>query len=358
MMLHYHIYQDCFSDSHMNDIWSEKSAISTWLKVEKALALAQSNLGIIPVSAYEAINKITYANFDQRTLQQDMQFVGRPIVGLIQQMQQMLKEHGKFVHYKTTTQDIIDTALMIQTQHSLTYITEQCQKICAYLDTLIYTYGQTDIMGRTNGQHAIPMKLQTKLQVWKSEITRRLQVIQDVEIRCLCVQIGGAVGELSDYTAKEKHKLKQEMAGILHLQTADPHWQNARDNVMDIIQSMGTLCASLCKIAHNVNLLSSTDIGEMHTSYVQGQGASSCMPHKKNQRISEFMEITARLGRQRSEQIGELSLHQHERSGGVWLGEWIIIPETFLYTSGALKWGVQLFENLHIHTDKMAQICN
>lgn len=354
-MLHYTIYNSCFSHPEMAEIWSEKSTICTWLQVEKTLAHAQFKLEIIPVSAYKAINKISYEQLNLQALQGDMLLVGRPIVGLIKQMRKLTGTHGDKVHFNATTQDIIDTALMIQIKQSVQHIKTQCDTLIAEIDRLIHQHADVRIMGRTNGQHAVPMRLVTKLQVWQSELTRRYTVLQDIERCSLCVQIGGAVGELSDYDMDTAHALKQKMASLLGLHAVSPHWQNARDMGLDMMHAVGALCASLCKIAHNINLLSSSDIGEMSESYVNGQGASSTMPHKKNQRSSEFMEITARLGRQRTEQMGELSLHQHERSGGVWLGEWLIIPETLLLTSGALKWGVNLFENLHIHADTMSE---
>lgn len=143
------------------------------------------------------------------------------------------------------------------------------------------------------------------------------------------------------------------VAKALGLGVTDPHWQNARDGVSDIVTALGTLCATLCKIAHNLNLLSSSDIGELSETHVTGKGASSSMPHKRNQRASEFAEAVARLGRQRSEQIGELTMHQHERSGGVWICEWLVVPEVFLLTSGALAWSEQMLSSVHINADIM-----
>ncbi|MCV0424510.1 MAG: hypothetical protein K5905_03475 [Roseibium sp.] len=135
----------------------------------------------------------------------------------------------------------------------------------------------------------------------------------------------------------------------------DPHWQNARDGLCDITSALGSLCATLCKIAHNINLLASSDVGEVSESYTHGRGASSAMAHKRNQRASEFAEALARLGRQRSEQMGELTLHQHERSGGVWIGEWLLIPEVFLLTSGALFWIHNMFAGLEFHKTRMSE---
>jgi 3-carboxy-cis,cis-muconate cycloisomerase len=143
------------------------------------------------------------------------------------------------------------------------------------------------------------------------------------------------------------------LAEALGLGAVEPHWQNARDGVADTVSSLGALCATICKIAHNINLLSSSDIGEVCECHENGKGASSSMHHKRNQRASEFAEAVARLGRQRSEQIGELIMHQHERSGGVWVGEWLVVPEVFLLSSGALSWAKRMLTDLRVNEDQM-----
>ena len=211
------------------------------------------------------------------------------------------------------------------------------------------------MIGRTNGQYAMPMSFATKLGVWSAELTRRREAIAQARGRGLLVQVGGLVGDLSAYEEGAGEALKCKMAKTLNLKTADPHWQNARDGLADIVTALGMLCATLSKICHNINLLSSSDIQEVHEGYAQGKGASSSMAHKTNQRASEFGEAVARLGRQRAEQIGELTLHQHERSGGVWIAEWIVVPEVFLLTSGALAWSERLFLDLNVDRAAMGR---
>jgi len=189
--------------------------------------------------------------------------------------------------------------------------------------------------------------------VWIGELGRRRQALEEAAARGLLVQIGGPVGDLSGYDSESGAALKKSVASEFGLGIADPHWQNARDGVADIITALGALCAALCKIAHNINLLASSDIGEVAEGHTEGRGASSSMAHKRNQRATEFAEAVARLGRQRSEQILETGLHQHERSGGVWIAEWVIVPDVFLLSSGALMWAERLFDGLQVNDGRM-----
>lgn len=345
-MLEFGLYRDCFSSADMRAIWSEHATISAWLKIEQTLARCQAATGLIPSEAAAAVEAISVSDLDHYQLQTDMALVGRPIVGLVRQLRALVGSQAEFVHYRATTQDIMDTAMALQMVHGLAHIRDGIALVMAELDRHIADHGSTMMIGRTNGQHAVPIRLATKLQVWKSELERRLAGLSDAAGRGLNAQIGGPVGDLQAYESGDGHKIKHAVAAALGLNTVEPHWQSARDGVAEIITALGALCATLCKIAHNVNLLSSSDIAELCERPENGKGASSAMAHKQNQRASEFGEAVARMGRQRAEQIGELTLHEHERSGGAWIAEWIVVPETFLLTSGALEWSDRMFQSL------------
>ncbi len=356
-MLDYRIYRNCFSSAEMRRIWSEPATIAAWLKVEQILSRCQADLNLIPTEAAVAIEAVGISDLDTEALAAEMDLVGRPIVGLVKQIRSLVRAHADHVHHRATTQDIMDTAMVMQIKLGLAEIEIGVNRLLELLDGHIRDYPSTILMGRTNGQHAVPMKLATKLEVWRSELARRNKALEQASGRGLNVQIGGPVGDLRGYENGEGERVKAAVAESLGLGSVAPHWQNARDGIADVVTALGSLCATLCKIAHNINLLSSSDIAEISEVHANGKGASSSMHHKRNQRASEFMEAVSRLGRQKAEQIGEFTLHQHERSGGAWIGEWVIVPEVFLLTSGALHWAQALFENLTFHPERMAEHC-
>ena len=355
-MLDWTLYRDSFATETMREIWSEASMIRAWIKVEQTLATCQAEMDLIPTAAAKHINRITADHLDHGALHHDMNLVGRPIVGLVRQLRSLAgTKYGRHVHYRSTTQDVMDTAIAMQMRVGLDEIESSVWTLIGLLDDRAGEHAETMMIGRTNGQYAMPISFATKLGVWSTEVTRRREAIAQARERGLLVQVGGPVGDLSAYDGGAGNALKAKMAETLNLKTTDPHWQNARDGLADIVTALGALCATLCKICHNINLLSSSDIQEVHEGYREGQGASSSMAHKTNQRASEFGEAIARLGRQRAEQIGELTLHQHERSGGVWIAEWIVVPEVFLLTSGALTWCERLFAGLNVNSTSMAR---
>lgn len=355
-MIDYMIYRDCFSSADMRAIWHEQATISAWLKVEQVFAEQQANAGLIPIEAGEAIHALSFDDLNQPALQAEMALVGRPIIGLVKQLRHLLPEYAEHIHFRATTQDIMDTALAMQMKSGLNLIHDAIDRVIAEIERHIAEHPNTRMMGRTNGQHALPLHLATKLGVWRSELSRRAVALEAAAERGVNVQIGGPVGDLQSYEQGVGKKIKQQVANALGLGVIEPHWQNARDGVADIVSALGLLCGTLCKISHNINLLSSSDIGELVEVHFLGKGASSAIADKRNQRASEFGEAVARLGRQRAEQIGELTLHEHERSGGVWIGEWVVVPETFLFTSGALAWTERIFKALVVDREAMERL--
>ncbi|WP_371170840.1 lyase family protein [Aliiroseovarius sp. 2305UL8-7] len=356
-MLDYQIYRNCFSSAEMRRIWSEHATITAWLKVEQVLARCQADLDLIPAEAAAAIELVGISDLDIEALAAEMDLVGRPIVGLVKQLRALVGTQGPHVHFNATTQDIMDTAMVMQMKLGLIEIETVTARLIKLLGDHTKAHSSTIIMGRTNGQHAVPMKLEVKLAVWRSELIRRREALEQAASRGLNVQIGGPIGDLRGYEGDAGEQVKTAVAARLGLGVVEPHWQNARDGIADVVTALGALCATLCKIAHNVNLLSSSDIAEITETHTNGKGASSSMHHKRNQRTSEFMEAVSRLGRQKAEQIGEFTLHEHERSGGAWIGEWVIVPEVFLLASGALQWSQNLFEDLTFHSEVMASRC-
>ncbi|REG82137.1 lyase family protein [Marinomonas pollencensis] len=352
-MLNFSIYKDQFTSAEMQENWSERSTISSWLEAEQALATCQAELNIIPSDVANKLQSLKFEDLNLENLTSEMALAGRPIVGLVKQIRKMVDaDQETFVHYGSTTQDIMDTGLVLQMHRGLELINQQLITLLEKIKRFNVSYGNISMIGRTNGQHAIEITLGAKLNVWLFELKRRHACINEASARGLNVQCGGPVGDLRSVPEGKRLHLKQSLAYTLKLNSVEPHWQNARDGLDEIITALGLLCSSLCKIARNINLLSSSDIGEMFESPQPGKGGSSSMAHKKNQRCSEFMEAIARLGRQQAEAIHETNMHEHERSGGVWISEWLIVPEVFQYTSGALMWANQMFDNLSVDNNK------
>lgn len=348
------IYRHMFCTEQMEAIFGEASTIERIVVAEKAVARAQGKLGIIPATAAKEINRCLDASkIDLDRLHEDTMDVGRPIAGIARQLAEQVGDgHDVWVHYGITTYDIMDTGKVLQLRDGLQAIHAQVRRFREVLTALAAEHRDTVMIGRTNNLHAQPQTFGAKVAVWIEELLRHEERLLEVKKRVLVVQFGGAVGTLASFqpNGMEFRRLVAGELGLGHIQS---NWHNARDGVTELSMHLGNLCASLARIAQNINMLSSTEIGELSEAGKQGRGRSTSMAHKRNPRAAEFAEAVARLGRHRAMGMVEVMGQDHDRCGGTYISEWMLLPETFLLTSGALAWSIDLIDRLEVHADKM-----
>lgn len=350
------LFQDLFSTQRMRGVWSDDAGIAAWLRVEQAIAAAQAELGLIDREAARILCGITPDRIDRARLAEDALLVGRPIVGFVNQLRELVGPNAApYIHRGVTTFDLMDSALVLRARDALAEVDEGIAAVLSRIDAIRERCGDLKMMGRSNHQHAVPMRLDTKLTSWSAELQRRRVALTQAAKTGLMVQFGGPVGELADWPPGTATRLRENLAARLGLGAPASHWQNARDGLAQIVLAAGLLGATLSRIARNVNLLSSTEIGELREEHRSGQGASSAMAHKRNQRASEFSEGLGRATSQSASRISETMLHDHERSGGALIAEWPVMPETFLHLSGALMWSARMFDRLVVDPTRMAE---
>jgi 3-carboxy-cis,cis-muconate cycloisomerase len=201
--------------------------------------------------------------------------------------------------------------------------------------------------GRTNGQHAQPIPFDHKVGLLADEIRRHVERLEGLRHRVLQVQLGGPVGTLT-LRDDRGFALRKAFAEVLGLRTETASWQSSRDSIAETALWLSLIAATIEKMGWTFGNLASSDIGEVRIRGTKGK--SSAMPHKNNPRDAEFTEALARLARQRALSVVETGRHEHERSGGVWIAEWMLVPEVFLLTSACLQRAVTLVQ--HVEPDK------
>lgn len=349
-------YTDMFTSPRMAEAFGERATLARMVDVERAISKVQGELGIIPAAAAAHIVATLSADrLDLARLHADTLDVGRPVVGLQQQLAgQVGAEHAPWVHYGMTTYDIMDTGKVLQVRDGIDIVLAQLRVHRGMLADLARAHRDTVMMGRTNNLHALPITFGGKVAVWVEELLRHEVRILECRPRVEVVQFGGAAGTLASLGTRGM-AFREAMAGELGLGMVWTNWHNARDAMTEICLDLSNLCATLARIAQNINQLSGTDIAEMSERGNVGRGRSSTLPHKKNPRAAEFAEAVARLGRHRGAGMLEVMGQEHDRCGGTYICEWMLLPETFLLTSGALAWGIDLLERLEIHPEKMRE---
>ncbi|EAK9869227.1 adenylosuccinate lyase [Campylobacter sp. LMG 7929] len=348
------LLQDSWSTPAMRAIFSEENRIQKWLDVEAALAKAQAKLGIIPnEAAVEIAKKAHYKFMDMDFIFAEFKKTKHPLVPTVRGLEKACENGlGEYVHFGVTTQDIIDTGIVLQFKEAMALIKQDLKDIAKNLAKIAKEHKNTAMMGRTLALQALPITFGHKVAIWLSELNRHYERIIELEKRLYVGLIVGAVGtkaSLSD-KANEVEKLTLESLG---LEVPDISWQPARDRFIELGYVLGNINATFNKIAHQLLILAHNEIDEIAEPFGKGQVGSSTMPHKRNPAVSENAVTVSNALRANIAILSDIERHEHERDGQVWKMEWKLLPEAFLMLSVVLANMKFVFDDLEVKKDKM-----
>jgi 3-carboxy-cis,cis-muconate cycloisomerase len=347
------IFRDAFGTPSMRAIFSDEAMVTRYVKVEVALAAAEARAGVIPRTAAEAIKRGANAKaIDLAQLKTETDLVGYPIVGLVRQLSKQCGDAGGYVHWGATTQDIMDTATVLQVRDALQIVEADVAAIETALAALARKYRDSVMAGRTHLQHALPVTFGYKAAVWLSMIERHRARIAEIKPRVLVGQFGGAAGTLASLGDKglAVHDALMEELG---LGKASIPWHVARDSLAETVGLLALIAGSLAKIATDVMLMMQTEVGEAFEPYEMGRGSSSTMPQKRNPISCELILAAAKVVRQHAGLMLDAMASDHERATGPWQVEWLAIPEAFMATGSALHQARFMLEGLVVDPERM-----
>ncbi len=348
------IFGDIFSDAKMRAVWSDENRTAKYLDIERALAKVQGELGIIPQEAADEIvkncdiNKIDWAKLKAKTEQ-----IGYPIIAVVNQINALTRDRlGEYCHWGATTQDITDTATVMQIREGLALIESDLAEISHSLAGLSRKYRDTPVIGRSNLQQAIPVTFGFKTASILAGIERHRERLQQLKPRVLVGEFGGACGTLASI---EKGAMETQAGLMRELGLGCPliAWHTVRDNIAEVGAFLGLVGGSLGKIAMDVKLMMQTEVGEVFEPFAQGRGSSSTMPQKRNPISCLYIHANISVVRQHAAALMDAMVADHERSTGPWEIEWVSLPEIFCLLSGALKQTKFVLAGLEVDTAKM-----
>jgi 3-carboxy-cis,cis-muconate cycloisomerase len=347
------IFRDMFGTPAMRDVFSDDGAVARYVAVEVALAVAEARVGLIPNDAAETIRqKADAKSLDVSKLKAETDLVGYPIVGVVHQLAKQCGEAGRYVHWGATTQDIMDTATVLQVRDALALVDADLAAIETALKGLAEKHRSTVMAGRTHLQHALPVTFGYKAAIWLGMMQRHRQRLAELKPRVLVGQFAGAAGTLASLGDKglAVHDALMEELG---LGKATMPWHVARDGLAETVSFLALVAGSLGKIATDVMLMMQTEVGEAFEPFLQGRGSSSTMPQKRNPISCELIVAASRIVRQSAGLMLDAMLADHERATGPWHLEWVALPEAFIASSGALKQGRFMLEGLIVDAGRM-----
>jgi len=350
------VFRDIFTTEKMRAVFSDENRVQKYLDFEAALARAQARLKIIPHEACDEIVRHCDANLiDMAKLKEATERIGYPVLPVVQQLVKLCKDGlGEWCHWGATTQDITDTATIMQIRDALVIVEDDINAIADALAALAKKYRDAPMAGRSNLQQAVPITFGYKMATMLGAFERHKQRLKELKARVLVGEFGGAAGTLSSL-GQDGLKVQDELMNELKLGQPDISWHTVRDRIAEVGCFLGLVTGTCGKIAFDVKLLMQTEVEEVYEPFHQGRGSSSTMPQKRNPISSVYITAQTAMVKQLVSALLEAQIEDHERSTGPWEIEWIALPEIFMLSAGALAQTRFLVSGLQVNEKKMRE---
>lgn len=325
-------------DEEASRYFSVEAEIEAMLEFESALAEVEAQNGIISTDAAAAI-VTSLASFrpDTALLRAGVAKDGVVVPELVRQVRVAIGEpHGQQVHFGATSQDVIDTGLVLRLKAIVEHVGLMLTETIIRLTSLEERFGGRTLTGMTRMQPAIPIKVADRVTAWRAPLKRHQERLLEQSTRLLLVQFGGAAGALEKLGDKGP-AVRAALAEKLGLADA-PQWHSQRDALAEFAGWLSLVSGSLGKFGQDVALMAQggTDIA------LSGGGGSSAMPHKQNPVKAEALVALARFNATQLSGMHQALVHEQERSGTAWTLEWLLLPQMVVATAASLRLAAEL----------------
>ncbi|MGT2413843.1 3-carboxy-cis,cis-muconate cycloisomerase [Acinetobacter baumannii] len=356
------LYASLFYQKDVTDIFSDSSLVTYMIQVEVALAQAQAQVGVIPQNAANTIVQVAehaLDKFDFSALAVATGLAGNIAIPFVKQLTAIVKDidedASRYVHWGATSQDILDTACILQCRDALNMVEGQLQQCYATALQQAKQYRHQVMIGRTWLQQALPITFGHKLARWASAFKRDLDHrIQAMKSRVLTAQLGGAVGSLASLQ-DQGSLVVSAFAKQLNLTVPTSTWHGERDRIVEIASVLGMIVGNTGKMARDWSLMMQTEIAELFEPTAKGRGGSSTMPHKRNPVAAASVLAAANRVPALMSSIYQSMVQEHERSLGAWHAEWLAVPEIFQLCAGALSRTGEVLQGFEVNAEHMQQ---
>jgi 3-carboxy-cis,cis-muconate cycloisomerase len=349
------IYRDLFGDADLARLFSDTAEIRAMLLVEGALAEVQGELGLIPETAARAIHRAALElQIDPAALAAETGRNAVPVPALVAAFRAEMKapEHAQFVHWGATSQDIVDTGLMLRLRRALETFETRIGTTLTALAALAEAHAETPMAARTYGQAATPTSFGAVAAGWGAPLLQLREEMAALRPRLLVVSLGGAAGTLS---AMGGHgpDVRARLAARLGLGDPCASWHADRDRIAALSGWLARLAGALGKMGEDLTLMAQSGLSEVALG--EG-GGSSTMPQKTNPVLPSLLVAIARQTAGLNTVMQGALLHRQSRDGAAWLTEWLTLPQMCLLTGRALSLAGDLAAAARPRPDRMAAL--
>ena len=326
----------------------DAAVVAAILRVESALAEAQGQVGDLDDSAVAAVRgACEAADVDLAELARGTALGGNPVIPLVNELKSLAGSHADAVHRGATSQDVLDTALMLMSRDSIGTITADLGRAVTSVGDL--ATGDNTVMGRTLMQSALPLPLSTKVEHWRRGLADASSRLSDVAAG-LPVQLGGPVGDGSTH-GERYEDIRAGLANEIGLADA-PSWHTMRLPIADLASGLATASGVVGKIALDVVLMAQTEVAEVR-EVSSDRGGSSSMPHKSNPIAAISARASARRAPHLAAHLFAQMEQEHERAAGAWHAEWAVLVDLLRATGSAAWWLAESLDSLEIDPEAM-----
>ena len=347
------VFRNIFSTEAMRRVFSDETRVQKYLDFEAALARAQSGLGIIPqTAAEEIVHHCDAAEIDFVKLEEETARIGYPVLPVVQQLVALCRDGlGEWCHWGATTQDVTDTATILQVREALTLIKADIDAIAGALADLARKYRDTPMAGRSNLQQAVPITFGTRWQPCSPHLSATRT----------------AAGTTRPRSGRRVWRRRRHACFAWRPRPRSPSrtdegteawrpaiaWHTVRDTIAEVGCFLGLVAGTCGKIAFDVKLMMQTEVEELYEPFHEGRGSSSTMPQKRNPISSVYITALNSVVRQQVAALLDAMVEDHERATGPWEIEWIVLPEIFCLTAGVLAQTLFVLTGLQVDERKM-----
>ncbi|MFW3898899.1 3-carboxy-cis,cis-muconate cycloisomerase [Pseudomonas bharatica] len=351
------LFDAYFTAPAMREIFSDRGRVQGMLDFEAALARAEAAVGVIPAVAVAPIEMACQAErYDFGALAEAIGSAGNSAIPLVKALGKVIAsgvaEAERYVHLGATSQDAMDTGLVLQLRDALALIEDELAQLTDVLAKQASAHADTPLAGRTWLQHATPVTLGMKIAGWLGALDRSRQRLAELKPRLLTLQFGGASGTLAALGDKAL-PIAEALADQLKLGLPEQPWHTQRDRLVEFASVLGLVAGSLGKMGRDVSLLMQTEAGEVFEPSAPGKGGSSTMPHKRNPVGAAVLIGAATRVPGLVATLYSAMPQEHERSLGLWHAEWETLPEICCLVSGALRQARIIAEGLEVDAERM-----
>ena len=346
------MFSRLYGDTEVRTLFSDSADVRAMLLVEGILANVQGEMGIIPLESALYIHRSSMeVQIDPAGLAEGMGSAGVSVPALIETFRKAIEApaHAQYIHWGATSQDIVDTALILQLRQYLGILDRRLEALIATLVAKAKENRDVVMAARTRSQMATPTTFGAKIAGWVAPLERHRVRLSQLRDRLLVVSLAGASG---NYAAlgPQGREVEAALAKELKLSVAQAPWHNARDGLVEFTSVLSMITGSLGKIGQDLIFLSQTEITEVSAG---AGGGSSTMPHKANLVSAEVLVTMAQHNANQIGQMHQAMVHANERDGVAWGLERLVLPQMCIAGGVSLLHAQKLAESLSANPDRM-----